>query len=37
MMVVVINLSNTPGKHEFKELLKTTKLDTAHIVREDLV
>jgi len=27
-------LSNTPGKHEFKELKKTTILGTAHKMRE---
>jgi hypothetical protein len=27
-------LSNIPGKHEFKELQKTTILVTAHILRK---
>ena len=31
------NLSNVPGKHEIKELQKTTPLDTAHILREVLM
>jgi hypothetical protein len=30
-------LSNTPGKHEIKELQKTTILGTAHILREVLM
>ena len=29
-------LSNKPGKHEIKELLKTTILGTAHILRKVL-
>jgi hypothetical protein len=29
-------LSNTPGKHEIKQLQKTAVLDTAHIPREVL-
>jgi len=37
MVVVVINLSNMPGKHEIKELHKTARLVTAHILWEDLV
>jgi hypothetical protein len=37
VVVVVINLSNMPGKHEIKELHKTARLGTPHILREDLV
>jgi len=37
VVVVVINLSNMPGKHEIKKLHKTGRLGTAHILREDLV
>jgi hypothetical protein len=30
-------LSNTPGKHEIKELEKTTVLGTAHILEKVLI
>ena len=32
-----INLSNMTGKHAMKELQKTARLGTAHILREDSV
>jgi len=35
VVVVVINPSNMPRKHEIKELHKTARLGTAHIHRED--
>jgi hypothetical protein len=30
-------VSNIPGKHEVKKLLKTAKLGTAHILRKVLI
>jgi hypothetical protein len=38
VMMMMINLSNIPGKHEIKELQKTAILDIAHhILRKVLV
>jgi len=36
IIIIIISLSNIPGKHEIKELQKTAILDTAHILRKVL-
>jgi len=34
VIIIIINVSNIPGKHEVKELQKTAILGTAHILRK---
>jgi hypothetical protein len=37
IIIIIINLSSVPGKHDIKELQKTTILGTAHTLREVLM
>ena len=36
-LIIIINVSNIPGKHEVKELQNTATLGTTHILRKVLM